>query len=293
MIKTEAHKLISKYYNELKSYFTVSPIETKSYNFECTIIESADKVKLQVYFGKKGVKTVLQGNSSSALYSKINSLINGNASKEKQPGELNEPECYIGSDESGKGDYFGPLVTAAVFVNNKTSAELKRIGVKDSKELTDEKINNLADEILNVIGNNYSIKILIPIDYNKEYQKFNNLNKLLRQCHFEVLSKLTQKTSCTKIIVDKFSNEIINITNCEVIQTTKAERFTAVAAASILARSRFNDWFIKKDIDGLYIPKGAVSGIVETGKMLVDKFGIDSLKQFGKLHFKTTKQILI
>ena len=114
--------------------FTSSAVK-KEYNYEITASEGADKCKILVYFGKKGVKTVLQGNELSTLYKRVDSIVFNKLFNFKEEPETDEPDAYIGTDESGKGDIFGPLVIAAVYVDDTTIGKLSAMGVKDSKEI--------------------------------------------------------------------------------------------------------------------------------------------------------------
>ena len=224
-------------------------INRKNYNFEFTVSRDSDSLKILVYFGKKGVKTVIQGNKNTSFYDYIEELF-GEQKKlfnDNSPGAFTPPEEYIGSDESGKGDFFGPLVTAAFFTTPEISEQLLSMGVKDSKTLTDNSINNLAYKIISQFPSNYEVSILTPKTYNPLYSKVKNINTILSSEHSKVIRKLFDKVGRKEVIIDQFSvrtermkeqlGENINF-------ITKAEKYPAVAAASILARSNFNNWFV-------------------------------------------------
>ena len=100
-----------------KSGMAISQLDRKDYNYEFTANSGKEKIKIQVYFGKKGVKTILQGDANSNLYKTINNLILGEPKLDLRDSQFKEPGEYIGSDECGKGDFFGPLVVSAVYVN--------------------------------------------------------------------------------------------------------------------------------------------------------------------------------
>ena len=277
--------------------FRISKIEKKTYNYEFVVANGNQKVKVQVYFGKKGVKTIIQGNKDSDLYQKINLLISDEPELTFKRKEIREPDEYIGTDESGKGDFFGPLVVAAAFVNKSTLQKLKQIGVKDSKQLNDSQILVLAKEIKSILKNSYSIVYIPPAKYNELYIKFRNLNKLLSWAHSKAIEDLLKKHKCSIVITDKFSNKELTITNnsenshIEFLQFTKGERFTAVAAASILARNRMVQWFAEQEKKGLRLPKGASSEVETTARMIVNKSGQAVLENLVKLHFKTVKKL--
>ena len=106
-VKEQAEKIIFDLIPELENRnFNISPIETKQYNFELSISNGSEKIKLLIYFGKKGIKKVLQGNASSHLYKDVSFLINESSEFDFGENKVDEPEEYIGSDESGKGDIF-------------------------------------------------------------------------------------------------------------------------------------------------------------------------------------------
>ena len=165
LIENSAQKLIEKHIEGLsKEGFDISIPEKKKFNFEASVKSGKESLKLQVFFGKKGIKTVLQGNQESKLYKKVNSILFGE-NLFLSP-EIVEPESYIGIDESGKGDYFGPLVVAAVFVNKSIIEKLKIIGVKDSKELTDQVISIIAKKMKKIEGFIFDVIEIYPDKYN-------------------------------------------------------------------------------------------------------------------------------
>lgn len=299
MIETSAQKVIERHLESLnKEGLNVSIPEKKKFNFESSIGSGKESLKLQVFFGKKGIKTVLQGNKESNLYKRINSILFGE-NLFPSP-EIIEPESYIGIDESGKGDYFGPLVIAGVFVNNEIKKKLIKIGVKDSKELSDYQIKKIAIQIKNISSIKYNVVTINPEKYNQLYEKIRNVNKLLGWGHARVLENLLHKVETEDAISDKFGNENLIKSNLmskgrkiNLHQTTKGERFTAVAAASILAREKFITWFEEQQ-KKLYttLPKGASLLVEEAAKKLRDSYGEEFLSKVAKIHFKTTKKII-
>ena len=205
----------------------------------------------------------------------------------------------IGLDKSGKGDYFGPLVIGAVFVDGQTENRLITLGVRDSKLLSDNRMLALAEQIKALCPH-----FIVPIEpkrYNELYAKVKNLNRLLAWGHAWTLESLLEKIPCDLAIVDKFGNESYIRTvlkekgrQITVLQQTHAEVDTAVAAASILARARFveNMEQLSNKV-GKTLPKGASDpSIVVIGRELVAEHGKDILIETTKLHFKTTEAIL-
>jgi ribonuclease HIII len=291
-LKIEAYKNIL-----LKEKFDFTSISKKNYNYELIVEENKTKVKVQVYFGKKGVKTILQGDEKSELHKKISSLISEEPFLDLKDPSINEPDEYIGTDECGKGDFFGPLVASAVYVNSETKKKLKRIGVRDSKDLSDYQILILAKQIKKIVGENFSVIKINPAKYNEIYNKLKNLNKLLNWAHSKAVDNLLDNIECKYIITDKFSNSELNISqlekhnDVEFVQETKAEKYVGVAAASILARESFLEWFDSHAKKGKTFPKGSSEQVEVYGKNFLNKIGEDRMKEFVKLHFKTFNKI--
>jgi len=291
-----------KHIRNLKKLVSNSNLSTdeiilKQYNYEFNVAYDKSTVKVLVYFGKKGVKTILQGDEKSDLYKKVKNIISDELMLELVDPELKEPEEYIGTDECGKGDFFGPLVVAAVFVNAHTKKNLLRIGVKDSKDLSDYQISLLAKEIKKIVADNFTIVSINPKKYNEVYERFGNLNSLLNWAHSKALSNLFDKIDCKTVITDKFSNKDLDISSLskhsdvEFIQETKAEKYVGVAAASIIARESFLDWFENKERIGLNLPKGSSIETEVFAKKLLNSISKEKLNELAKLHFKTFKKI--
>jgi len=206
-----------------------------------------------------------------------------------------------GVDESGKGDFFGPLVIAGVFVDEETEPVLRKLGVKDSKVIKSPKqIKAIAVKIRQAVGSKFSVVAIGPAAYNRLYGDFNNLNKLLAWGHAKVIETLLEKApECNDVLSDKFAAEHL-IKNAlqergrgiNMRQKTKAESDIAVAAASILARDRFL-WAMEKlsEDAGIELPKGAGAKVSQTGEKIAREQGADALENFAKLHFKTYKEI--
>ena len=206
-------------------------------------------------------------------------------------------ESWIGTDESGKGDFFGPLVTAAVFVNKSNLKKLILLGVQDSKAMSDKKIFEVAQKIQENFDN--AVEIIKPEHYNRLYKQFKNLNKLLALSHAQVIENILKKVDCNVVLSDKFGDESL-ISNAllkkgrqvTLVQQTKAESNAAVAAASIIARAEFLNQLTKLSRKfQIVFPKGASSNVIQTGKLFVEQHGITQLNKAAKLHFKTAKKI--
>ena len=216
--------------------------------------------------------------------------------------EIPSFECHIGTDESGKGDYFGPLVVAGVYITKQQENQLALLGVRDSKNNSDNKNKLLATQIIETLGkNSISIVCIGPERYNTLYNEMGkNLNKVLGWGHARVMENLLSINSCENAIADQFGDEAVIKSalmkkgkSLNLIQTPKAERDIGVAAASILARARFLDELDKlgKTL-GVTLSKGVSSIVENIAKSIYEDGGLNKLKQYVKLHFRTTQKIM-
>ena len=203
----------------------------------------------------------------------------------------------IGTDEAGKGDYFGDLVVAGVYFDQMADPLATLLGVKDSKKLTDKQ----SIEIARKIQEAYPVEVvrISPAKYNDIYEKMKNLNHLLVWAHARVIENLLSRTGAGLVITDKFCNASLlenammnSGRQVKLVQITKGERDLAVAAASIVARATFLQRMdaLSKEI-GVTLPKGATH-VLPTGRQLYAQGGLPLLRQVAKLHFKTTDQIV-
>ena len=283
----------------LNSGLKVSDPIKNEFSYQVNISNNIEKISVQVFFGRKGNKLVIQGNKDLKLYNKVSDFVFGEKFLNIDKTELEPENSYIGTDESGKGDYFGPLVVAGVCVSQESGQYLKRIGIRDSKELTDQQIKILATEIKNVHDIFYDIVIISPEKYNKLYAKMGNLNKIMGWAHARVIENLLIKCEVNEAISDKFGNEKLILDALQqkgrlinLKQVTKAEKFTAVAAASVLAREIVLKWFqFQSKKYKIKLPKGASQDVNQIAKKIYKNYGNETLSNLVKLHFKTSKKI--
>lgn len=232
--------------------------------------------------------------------------MDGQSKKDSPEVKEKEKKYYycssIGSDEVGTGDYFGPIVVTASFVKNEDIPYLEKLGIKDSKKLTDEKILDIAPKVAKKIS--YKSLILSNQEYNEKHGSNNNMNKIKAIMHNKVLYQMVQETKekYDYIIVDEFAREnryYDYIKDMKEIQRgitfmTKAEdKNLAVACSSVISRYIFLKEFDKLS-DSLHIPlpKGAGANVDVIGEEIVDKYGQDKLKEVAKLNFANTERIL-
>lgn len=211
---------------------------------------------------------------------------------------------HIGTDESGKGDYFGPLVIVAVWTDKSLAASLAEVGVRDSKELSDAQCQKLASTIRELCHGKYHSVEISPEKYNQLHDRLvrekKNLNHLLAWGHARAIEDLSSRQPCDQAIADQFGDEKYIASKLmekgrtlNLLQTPKAERFIAVAAASILARDLFLSRLRQLSHEaGVTLPKGASPAVIDAAKQIVQKHRADALRKFAKLHFKTTASVL-
>lgn len=204
----------------------------------------------------------------------------------------------IGSDEAGKGDYFGPLVVAGVFVKQRDIARLRKIGVADSKQLSDETIARIAGAL--EVSTIHAVRVLMPEDYNKRHKVTGNVNIMLGELHAAVILDLSSRTGCRRALTDQFGDRHY-ITdafggmkdNIELQVRPRAEEHVAVAAASILARHAFVKGIESLSEEcGVDLPKGAGAPVEKSIRNVVQVIGRGKLNTIAKVHFKTTEKIL-
>ena len=204
---------------------------------------------------------------------------------------------HIGVDESGKGDYFGYLVAAAVYVDENSEKKLQEMRVRDSKQILDSTVQKMATEIKKTCK--HEIVKISPEKYNMLYKRFKSLNKLLAWCHARAIENLLKKTNGVDfVLTDKFGEEKLvrealfeKGRKIKLVQKTRAESDIAVAAASILARAEFLKTLRQLSLlVGYKLPKGATH-VEEAGKEMIKRHGEEILDKISKVHFKTTKKI--
>ncbi len=254
--------------------------------------------------GNQYVKWHIKGNKfSSIMYTsgKLVLQISDVNIEKKILGFFNSDEedfkSHIGSDEVGKGDYFGPLVVCCCYVKEENLEEIKSLGIMDSKKISDENILKIAKELKNIVD--YEVKTIQPIEYNELISKFENVAIVLAKAHIEVIEKLVKKLKGKKIhsiVIDQFSKSKRRLLDEYTLdiplkQFHGGESDIAVACGSVLARYFFLQEFDKMNEKYcLRFPKGATH-VISFGKSFVKRFGFDELNCVAKISFRTTKRI--
>ncbi|MGL6173496.1 MAG: ribonuclease HIII [Cellulosilyticaceae bacterium] len=305
-------------YNEIKEGLISEGIqvgEIKEINFglQFDVNMNGNISKVRIYESKKkgitvdlsqvkyeALKNVIENiNNTKACTRKVDEtqskLIQNTSPSNFLSDQLETP--LIGVDESGKGDYFGPLVIAGVYADKQTKLLLEALGAMDSKALNDKQIRSLAIQIRQickcetvVIGNE---------SYNKIYERVGNLNKLLAWGHARVIENLLGRVECSCALSDQFGNEsLIKDALMEkgkeitLEQRPRAEQNIVVAAASIIARDEFVTKIEQMEMSyNQKFPKGASTATVNAAKVFAKTYGKERMNEVSKLHFKTTQNI--
>ena len=285
--------LMMKFYKDrmLDKRPPYSVFQVKEYDCVITLYESG--------------KAMFQGTSADVDAAIWGTVLDN--TKEKQEEQKKKDQKYhncssVGSDEVGTGDYFGPIVVTAAYVKKEDIEKLEKLGVGDSKKITDDKIKKITPELIKIVK--YRSMILTNQEYNEKYTKDINMNKIKAILHNKVLYQLMteEKPEVDYIVVDEFAREnryyeylngIPNIQRGITFMTKAEDKNLAVASASIISRYIFLKEFDKL-CDSIHIPlpKGAGRDVDEIGEEIVLKYGEEKLGEIAKVNFKNTDRIL-
>jgi len=209
---------------------------------------------------------------------------------------------HMGVDESGKGDYFGPLVIAAAYVDPGLARAFQDLNVRDSKRITsDRAAEQLAQELHRLLGPRCSLVVIGPRAYNRLYARLRNVNRLLAWGHARAIENLLAAVpDCPRALADQFGPArqieralLQHGRRLKLEQRPRAESDPAVAAASILARAAFLRAL--RELGARYgaaLPKGAPPAVQDAARRLIAKHGPPVLLDAAKCHFKTTDAVL-
>jgi ribonuclease HIII len=280
-------------------------LDEEGYKFETRpyTLFFAQKDKLTIAVYEKGPKVVIQGRGTEEFVRfRLEPDVLGEAKLGYE--EFLKPEMYephFGIDESGKGDFFGPLVIAGVYVNKELAKEFQAIGITDSKRIgSDKKIRDLAKAIRHSRAP-HSVVSIGPERYNALYTKIGNLNRLLAWGHARIIENLCElRPDCPRALSDKFADVRVlekalmeKGRTIKLDQQIKAEADFAVAAASILAREKFIDWLEEHSkVHGVKLHRGVSQQVKDSARQIVQAGGKEALASVAKMHFKTALEII-
>ena len=314
---TEFKRYLQAVHNNINAVLDITKEKDINYGHQFVVELCQAKLTLNIYNGKKGLSYVFSGDS--ALEGKVRELLGECKQSSRSEGDYASHDVRVddaagasalprgkwaGSDESGKGDFFGPLVVSAVVVDDSTAAKLAAAGVKDCKLLTDKKILQLEDVIKSTVVD-FSVLELKPKVYNLRYKQVlaqgGKLNQLLGYGHVAALSQVLERhEDCHAALIDQFTTSLVNVReltrrfpNCVVKQQPKAEVNLAVAAASVLARARFLRTMaeLAEAAGEAILPKGGGAQATACARRLADRLGKAELVNFVKLHFANYARI--
>ena len=294
---------LKKFYHSIKSIllannFSIGSCRFIRYGLQFTLSRDDKSGLVRIYTNRKGtftldysqvkdpylvrdVRQVLDTGPADSLPFPGHPVLS--AGKPRRPVRLGYP--VIGTDESGKGDYFGPLVVAAVYVDETSAGELRSAGVRDSKTCTNGEITEIAENIMQTCAGKFVIVEITPVKYNRLYEQLRsegkNLNSMLAWGHAKAIEELLEKAGAPTVLSDKFGDERLILGKLQekgkavrLVQMHRAEQNIAVAAASILARARFLEKIAAmSEKYGMTFPLGASAGVITAGKQFVAKFG--------------------
>ena len=274
------------------------------YGIQLTLGRDSKQLKLNIYYSdKRGLSTVINHSKEKALVELMQHILNLAPKDRTTPERLHQWNAWIGSDECGKGDYFGALVVTAFYADKTSEVELRRMGVCDSKKLTDSQIEKIAKTIYSQFKGCFETILLKPETYNKLYgdmsRQGKNLNDLLAWLHSKAIETLYARHKCIEgALIDQFSKARkverslkTKLPMLNVIERTGAEQDIAVATASILSRYQFLQHHKEmSEHYGIAFPKGATS-VIKTGREFIKTYSYKRLYEVAKLHFKTTAQL--
>ncbi len=303
------HKELEYYLSHLLPVFHKAGIEVTNqseilYGVQLRLTKDKFASVLNIYYSaKKGISTVV-GGTSSPLKKLLYTLLEGYNEPIEETFSFHNWTAWIGSDECGKGDYFGAPVVCAFAYDTSLEGEFKRIGIMDSKKLTAEQINYKAKHLYKHHAKRINCIVLKPTKYNELIADFQtqhkNLNDLLAWLHSTAIFNLLKiHPAIQGVLVDQFSPaqkvrrtlfEKSCTTPC--IERTGAEADPAVAAASIIARYQFVETFqAMRRFYHMDFPMGANNAVITSAKAFVQRYGLNRLGEVAKLHFKTTAQV--
>lgn len=285
-----------------KNGFVLEDEKEISYGVKLSFRHEDENCSVNFYYSdKKGITSLIKPNKKNEKSSeKLQKIIH--AIEHKIKATKYKHSQFIGTDESGKGDFFGPLVAAGIAIKQDEIPYLIEIGVNDSKLIRDDNIEIIFKKIYKRFSDRINVIILTPAKYNEMYEKFRSqnkkLNELLAWMHSRIIVDLSKKTGFKTAYVDKFTHDyklkssLKEIKDIELINFTKGEDNPAVAAASIIARyhvvSQFRKMSEKYQIN---FPKGASNQVITAGKLFASKYGKERMNEVAKLHFVTINKI--
>lgn len=304
MSQTQVIKVSKDTIKKMKSFYERSLLHKQVPYTE--FVAKSGTTTITAYTSGKVVFQGLEAETIAAKWGTPSSNKTASTSKAKTTTSTALPDNFsqlsvLGSDEVGNGSYFGPVTVCAAYVEKTMVAKLKALGVRDSKELTDPQIRQLAAVIKELIP--FRLLIVEPEKYNQIQPKYNAVHMKVA-LHNQAIHLLLSDIAPVKpeaILIDQFTPESNykkyvrsekNQVREKLYFITKGEQYhVAVAAASIISRAAFLDELEKESQElGLKVPSGAGSTADQIAAKVLKKGGIDLLSKYAKLHFANTEK---
>lgn len=284
--------------NEIVNYY--KNYQLNNDNEFIVFFAKKDNISISLFKNKKGsLKLVLKGQNALKEAKKWDDNAFEKSSKNKTQSWINISN-QIGSDEVGTGDFFGPVCVCASFVKESDIPFLKKLGVNDSKKLSDEQIIKIGKELIRKIP--YSQLSLDNEKYNQLYEQGLNLNEIKAKMHNQVLLNLKNKYKINNIFVDQFASvenyykylkDVDNIVKNINFKTKGETYFPCVAVSSIIARYSFLQKMEKlSEKYKMDIPFGAGTKIKTFSKKFIKAYGLDEFNKIVKKNFVTYNEII-
>ncbi|MBN1425436.1 ribonuclease HIII [Candidatus Fermentibacteria bacterium] len=265
--------------------------------------EGPAALRVNLYCGKDGrIKVVPAAKKSHELTLICEMLKPEGGLAAAMPEAERGLDTWLGTDEAGKGDYFGPLVVAGFLVDWEVVAELEGMGLAESKGMPKARVLSLARLLWGRFKDRCTVVEIGPERYNRLYEDFRGtggkLNLLLGWAHARTIKEARQRQRIPTVVIDKFgaswniTRYLGDVRDVKLMFRPRAESNPAVAAASILAKARFLERLDKLSEEaGMTLPAGAGANVIVAGRAVVETHGRDFLNRVAKVHFKTTERI--
>lgn len=292
----ELKEYLQKFLQETSAAGIIKSTEKKiNHGYQVVFQKENERIPVNFYWSfKKGISVVVGGSIAKELHQQLKRLLGFSVERIETEHTWNQ---WVGSDESGKGDFFGPLVVCGFYTDMKSKDILLAKGVCDSKKLREDKLISIAEYLLEFYSNNMEIILLTPHKFNDLYTSFasqgRKLNELLAWMHARVVVNLDSRFEFSGAVVDKFCHDRIlfqalrDLSDIKVINRINAENDVAVAAASIMARYRFLKYFQKmKSEYGMEFSRGSGEKTYTTGLHFIREFGLEQMPEVAKLNFR-------
>ncbi len=274
------------------------------YGIQLSLAGNGSSCKINLYHSRKKGNSVVQAGGDRGFLGMILELLGGSNRSVRESSFSIPPGLRAGSDEAGKGDYFGPLVVAAVACDQSTAEDLVAMGVGDSKKLSAAKVRELYQKITVMSNVRYAVCSIPPREYNRLFDAFRLQGKnsldILAMAHGKAFKDLfAHREPPAAVVVDKFCemNRLrpwltIPVSRVE-LRVRAEDSEPTVAAASIIARSVYlNELSVLSSVHGVMLSPGAGAPVDRLGKKLVDLHGDSILAETAKVHFANSKRIV-